>query len=269
MLVVLGLCGCAHSQPRAFSFAQLCDPQIGFSDYEQDLARLEAAIAKLNELPIDFVVVCGDLVNTADDRSLRDFNSAKEKLRVPVHCAPGNHDLGNAPSAASLKSFRDKVGPDFYSFDHRGFRFIILNTQLWKTNIVGETDRQEEWLTRTLLTATKTSRPVVVVGHYPPFVNTPDEADAYFNLPQPVRARWLPKMQSAGVKAILAGHTHTANSRYVEGMQVVTGETTSKNFDARPFGFRLWQADVDGTLRHRFIPLPDAFQSATNSTGAR
>jgi hypothetical protein len=40
-----------------------------------------------------------------------------------------------------------------------------------------------------------------------------------------------------------------------EGIQLVNGETTSKNFDQRPMGFRWWDVSSDATLKHRFVEL--------------
>jgi hypothetical protein len=57
------------------------------------------------------------------------------------------------------------------------------------------------------------------------------------------------------VVGFLAGHTHRQISNEYQGMQMVNGETTSKNFDKRPMGFRLWNVSAKRKLRHRFVPL--------------
>jgi len=36
---------------------------------------------------------------------------------------------------------------------------------------------------------------------------------------------------------------------------MVNRETTSKNFDKRPMGFRLWNVDGKKGLRHEFVEL--------------
>jgi len=35
----------------------------------------------------------------------------------------------------------------------------------------------------------------------------------------------------------------------------VNGETTSRNNDKRPMGFRLWKVDAENGLRHEFVKL--------------
>jgi 3',5'-cyclic AMP phosphodiesterase CpdA len=255
VLIAMLLSGCAHLVPKPFSFVQMCDPQLGFESYEADLARLEQAVKQINASQADFVVVCGDLVNKPDDKSFGDFNAVRTKLRVPAYCAAGNHDIGNEPTLETLTQFRQKVGKDFFYFDHKGCRFIVLNTQLWKTPVTGETEEQDAWLRKTLVEASRKGRRVFVVVHYPPFVKDPEEADAYFNLPLEKRRELLSDFERAGVVAILAGHTHTTAVNRVGTIEVVTSETTSKNFDKRPFGFRVWHVNADGSYTHEFVPL--------------
>jgi len=249
--------GCAHQPPRPFSFVQMCDPQIGFENYEAELARLRQAVKQINTSQADFVVVCGDLVNKPDNKSFGDFNAVRGKSRVPVYCAAGNHDVGNEPTRESLMQFREKAGKDFFFFDHKGCRFVVLNTQLWKTPVAGETEKQDAWLIKTLAEASKKGRHVFVVMHYPPFVKAPEEADAYFNLPLEKRRELLSSFERAGVRAVLAGHTHTTSANKAGMIEVITSETTSKNFDKRPFGFRMWHVNADGSYTHEFVPLKE------------
>ncbi len=56
------------------------------------------------------------------------------------------------------------------------------------------------------------------------------------------------------VQAYLSGHKHETIINNYQNIQLVTGETTSKNFDKRPFGFRLWEVSPD-TIIHQFVAL--------------
>jgi hypothetical protein len=38
-------------------------------------------------------------------------------------------------------------------------------------------------------------------------------------------------------------------------IQLVNAETTGKNFDNRPFGFRLWHIESSRPFKHNFIAL--------------
>ncbi len=95
----------------------------------------------------------------------------------------------------------------------------------------------------------------MVVGHYPLFLKDPNEKEVYFNLPVAKRQEILKLCEENGVVAFLGGHTHKLVVNDYKGIQLVNGETTSKNFDKRPMGFRWWDVSSDSTLKHRFVEL--------------
>lgn len=96
-------------EPPLFSFVQMCDTQLGMGGYEHDVKTFELAVDQINEMKPDFVVICGDLVQKANDQSWLDFNRIKAGFKIPCHCAPGNHDVENTPTAASLQRYRLKA----------------------------------------------------------------------------------------------------------------------------------------------------------------
>ncbi len=251
--------GCVerYAKVEPFTFVQLCDPQLGMGGYEHDVASFGQAVRQINELRPDLVVICGDLVEQPVDESFADFNRIKAGLKIPAYCAPGNHDIGGNPTITSINRYREKTGRDYYSIEHKGYTFVMVNTQLWKAPVEGETEKQDSWLAQTLENARTRKSPVIVVGHYPLFVKTLDEEDEYFNLPVAKRKELLDLYREYGVVAVLAGHTHTTIANEYQGMQLVNGETTSRNFDNRPFGFRLWTVDTATSVRHEFVPLTE------------
>ncbi|MBM4152648.1 MAG: twin-arginine translocation signal domain-containing protein [Kiritimatiellaceae bacterium] len=259
-LLALGLLSSAWSQSdssstgSSFMFVQLCDPQLGMGGYEQDLQSFEKAVRQINLLNPAFVVICGDLVQHANEQSFADFNRIKAELQVPCYCVAGNHDVGNVPTAESLENYRQKIGADTYSFEHGPFTFVGVNTQFW-TLESEESDRQAAWLEQTLATAAEKKSPVIVIGHYPLFLKTADEADQYFNIPFVQRQKILALFEKYGVVAMLGGHTHKLIMNEYKGIQLVNGETTSKNFDDRPFGYRVWTVTDSRPIQHEFIPL--------------
>ena len=239
-----------------FTFAQLCDPQLGYGGYAHDMASFQQAITQLNALRPDFVVICGDLVNRANESSYADFLKLKAELTVPCHCVPGNHDLGRKSALEALQNYRKLIGRDYYSFVHKGRRFVAVNTQLWKAPIAGESEPHEAWVRATLALAAQQHAPALVCGHHPLYVKTPEEAEGFWNLPPAKRQELLSLYAGSGVVAVLGGHTHTILTNNYQGMQLVNAETTSLNLDKRPLGFRLWRVGAAaGTLQHEFVPL--------------
>lgn len=245
------------SETVSFSFAQMCDTQLGMGGYEHDVEMFKLAVKKINSLKPDFVVICGDLVNKADDKSFADFNSIKAGFKIPCHCAAGNHDVENTPTAESLIKYREKIGDDYYSFQHKGHTVVVANTQLWKAPLAGESEKHDAWFKKTLEAAKTAESPVLVVVHYPFFTKMPDEKENYYNLPPEKRGELLELCKNNGVVAILAGHTHKFSENVFEGIKLVTGETTSRNFDGSPMGFRWWDVTGEGSLKHRFIAVEE------------
>jgi 3',5'-cyclic AMP phosphodiesterase CpdA len=240
---------------QPFAFAQMCDPQLGMGGYQEDMQRFEQAVKQVNELHPDFVVICGDLVNRAEKSSYSDFNSIRRSFTAPCYCAPGNHDVGNTPTPKLLKQYRELVGKDYYSFEHKGYLFVVANTQLWKVPLAGESEKHDAWFKSALEQAAAKKQPVFVITHYPIFVKDPEEAETYYNLPLEKRKELLTLFKRCGVVAVVSGHTHTTNIREYEGVQMVCSQTTCKNFDHQPFGFRVWHVTPERPYRHEFVPL--------------
>jgi 3',5'-cyclic AMP phosphodiesterase CpdA len=240
---------------QAFTFVQMCDTQLGMGGYEHDVATFKAAVKKINVLKPDLVLICGDLVNKADDKSFADFKSIREGFTMPCHCAAGNHDVENEPTPESLQYYREQIGKDYYSAEHKGYTFVIANTQLWKAPVKGESEKHDAWFKKTLEAAKARKSPVMVVVHYPLFLKQADEKEVYSNLPLPKRKEILSLCEENGVVAFIAGHTHRQITNEYRGIHMVNGETTSKNFDKRPMGFRLWTVSAEGNLQHRFVEV--------------
>lgn len=248
---------CSKKEQGSFSFVQLCDTQLGMGGYAHDLKTFRQAVQQINEIKPDFAVICGDLVHNASDSSYADFLDIMESFDIPCHVAPGNHDVGNVPNDSTLSYYRKTIGKDYFDFENKGYSFLITNTQLWKEDVADESQRHNEWVVETLEAQKSKNAPVIVVGHYPLFLERPDEEEEYFNLPPAKRTELLDSFKKNGVVAYLSGHTHELVINDFEGIQFVSGETTSKNFDKRPFGFRVWEVSTD-TIQHHFVPLIDA-----------
>ena len=234
---------------------QMCDPQFGMTDYASDRARFEKAVDQVNAIKPDLVFICGDLVHDASARTFADFQSIKSRFRVPCYCAPGNHDVGNEPTAQSLALYRRIVGKDYYVAERGVFAFIVVNTQLWKTSVPGETAAQDAWFQTTLAAEAAQGRRLFVVGHVPIFSKTPEEADGHDNLPLAKRRELLALCRRYGVQAYLAGHSHRTRQTDYFGMQIVQSATTSLNVDFHPFGFRVWHLGSERPYPNEFVRL--------------
>ncbi len=245
---------CIETEQEPFSFVQLCDTQLGMGGYEHDLRTFKKAVTQINELNIDFTVICGDLVHDQNDSSYSDFLKIMRGFKMPCYVASGNHDVGNIPNDTTLSYYRKIIGEDYYEFQNKGYSFIVTNTQLWKVNVKEESEKHDNWFKETLKIQNSKQYPVFVIGHYPLYNEFPEEEENYFNLPLVKRKEILELFKKNNVKAYLSGHTHKLVINNYENIQLVSGETTSENFDNRPLGFRLWQVSSD-TIKQHFVSL--------------
>jgi len=255
ILLVFSTCRSEQEQ-KPFSFVQICDTQLGFGleGYEQDLKSFQQAVKQINELDPAFVVICGDLVNNPVDSTYFDFIKIMGSFNMPCYCAPGNHDAGNIPNDTTLSYYRKTIGKDYYEFESNGYSFIVTNSQLWKVNVKNESEKHDKWFKETLSAQSLKQNPVFVIGHHPLYLEKPEEEEVYYNFPANKRKEILELFKHNNVVAYLTGHTHKTLINNYEGIQLVSGETLSKNFDKRPLGYRVWEVAPDTVMQH-FVPL--------------
>ncbi|MCK5457563.1 MAG: metallophosphoesterase, partial [Melioribacteraceae bacterium] len=209
----------------------MCDTQLGFGGYEHDVKSFEMSVKQINTLNPDFVVICGDLVNHRNDSSFADFKEIMRGFNMPCYTAPGNHDVGGIPSDTSLHYYRKTIGKDYFQFRNKGYSFIVTNTSLWKANVENESEKHDNWFKETLKEKGVGDNTVFVIGHYPLFVETLGEEESYHNLPIAKRKEILNLFKQNNVVAYLTGHTHKTVINKYGNIQLISGGTTSKNFD--------------------------------------
>lgn len=231
-----------------FSFVQMADTQLGLyegfkksgwgaEDMRPDIKDAAAAYELEKQLSVaavnvinamapapKFAVICGDLVNAFpaakedDDGSqqeaqVQDLKGILEKIRadVPLICVCGNHDVGERPNAITLGKWKERFGPDYFSFWAGGCKFIVINSQLYKDaqDAPEEAAAQDAWLTTELSAEdTASAAHVIVLSHIPPFIERPDEPSGYFPLSLEVRTDLLQRFSDAGVTYWFCGHYH-------------------------------------------------------------
>ena len=251
-------------QASDFFFIQMSDPQFGMytgnGEFSQETANFEFAIANANRLRPAFVVVCGDLINKAADQA-----QTAEYLRIAGKLAPsikiynvaGNHDVFDAPTADSLAAYRAKFGPDYYSFRYEDFAGLVIDSSLIQhpEKAPDEAARQEQWLVSELEKVKRAGAlRIAVFQHIPWFLENPNEADQYFNLPREARQKYLPLLGRYGVSYAFAGHYH--RNAYGEGpsLHVITTGPVGKPLGPDPSGIRVVVVK-DSTMNSQYYGL--------------
>ena len=232
----------SHGQ---FFILQLTDPQFGFIDanrsFEKETELYRKAIDQVNRLNPDFIVITGDLVNkNTDSLQWAEFDRITGEIKpsIPVYLSPGNHDIGNNPTAQDIDRFRAAYGDDKFSFRHKKNWFIGINSCIIKSDSPEMEERQFIWLENELKKA-KRAKNILIFTHYSFFLNEPDEPDKYFNIDINKRKKYLDLFSEYKVNTVFAGHLH--NNAYGKNgtMNMITTSAVGKPLGKAPSGFRI------------------------------
>ena len=170
----------------------------------------------------DLVVNSGDLA--FDGPSSRDDLEFAKTLHaaLPVACRylPGNHDIGDNPTAIGpvpthpvterdRQTFLAVFGEDRWRFEAAGWCFIGLNSLAMNSGLACEAE-QFDWLASQL--SSVNGRPVALFLHKPLYLNAPGDpelaASAIRYVPQPARDRLVAMFEKVDLRLVASGHVH-------------------------------------------------------------
>ena len=239
-----------------YEFVQLADPQLGMynddSSWSEEVTMLKLAISHVNRLRPRFLLVSGDLTNAwptiSNTTELNQSNAAvidaqvasfREALReldpsIPVVLQPGNHDVGQNPSRASVEAYRARFGDDYCAYWVGGVKYVAINSQYYHTQCESAEAaalraEQEAWVEDELSEEkTAGAAHVVLLSHISPFMGDENEETGFFNWQRAGR-RWLlrvasqPHLPRGRVTTVLCGHYHQNHTAWSpSGIEFVT-----------------------------------------------
>jgi 3',5'-cyclic AMP phosphodiesterase CpdA len=208
-----------------FLLVQLSDPHVGATWGGPDpVGRLAAAVEAVRRLDArpGAVVVTGDLAEHGADAEYGLAHEALERLDVPVHVLPGNHDDRAAlrrgfglPSETAAVRYAADVGP---------LRLVCVDSTRPGED-GGELDAAElGWLDETL--GAEPTRPTLLAMHHPP-ITTGTPAWDGIGIPAADRlALGAVLGRHPQVLGVAAGHLHRAIVAAIAGRAVVVAPST-------------------------------------------
>jgi hypothetical protein len=166
-----------------------------------------------------FAVHMGDMINPVPELptygpAADNFWQLAADLGKPLHLVPGNHDIGDKPvewmpagmvDAHNITLYEKHFGEQFYSFDHEGLHFVVLNTSLINSGDPDE-DRQRVWLEGDL--EINSSKRTFFFIHYPIYVSDPAEPCSYDNIDEPGRDWLMSLIRRYQPEALFCAHVH-------------------------------------------------------------
>jgi 3',5'-cyclic AMP phosphodiesterase CpdA len=170
----------------------------------------------------DLVINSGDLAFDAPT-SRDDLKFARELHHaLPVACRylPGNHDIGDNPTAVGpvpsqpateqhRQTFLGVFGEDRWRFEAAGWCFIGLNSLVMNTGLAAEVE-QFDWLASEL--SSTMGKPVALFLHKPLYLNNPDDPElpetSIRYVPMPARSRLIEMLRAVDLRLVASGHVH-------------------------------------------------------------
>ena len=174
------------------------------------------------------------------------YSQCIENFNMPVYNTIGNHEIFGIYKESGVekshpeygeKMFEKRLGKRYYSFDHKGWHFMILDgiEDTGESGYIGKIDStQIEWI-KTDLKNVDPETPVVISVHIP-FITTymqviygamkpNDENEIVVNSKEV-----LDLFDDHNLKLVLQGHMHFLEDIYVQGIHFITGGAVSSRW---------------------------------------
>jgi 3',5'-cyclic AMP phosphodiesterase CpdA len=236
--------------------AQLSDPHFVPKDIrlfgKLDTAGfLERAVAHLNALAPDVVLITGDLTHDGDERVYAAAAEVVGRLQAPFFVLTGNHDDRELMRSRFSADYLPERGPLAYAIDRFAVRLIALDTA-----VAGETwgqvgPEQLGWLDARLAEAPH--KPTVVALHHPPFRTGIGHLDGSMLRDAEDFAAVIGR--HAQVERVVCGHVHRAIQQRFAGTLAQTAPSCAHQAELilgdAP---ATWICEPPAVLLHRWDP---------------
>ncbi len=243
----------AETPPGSFDFVFFTDTHI-----EPELNATngcDACFRKIAGIKSEFAISGGDHVydalgvNAARAGLVFDlYQKTEQSIQMKLYHVIGNHEIfgvytksGVSPTDPGYgkRMYEDRIGgKTYYSFDHRGYHFVVLDSiqptadRFWEARI---DDPQVNWLADDLKRVAP-GAPIVVVTHVPLVTGftTYAQLDApnekYNTITVANTPQVLKVLEGHNVIAVLQGHTHVNEIVSYKTTQYITSGAVCGNW---------------------------------------
>lgn len=201
-------------------------------------ANWEAVLSYVARSVPDVVIHLGDLTldGARDPGQLAHGRRQLDRLPVPWHAVPGNHDVGDNPwdgappdsmvDAGRHQRWLDVIGADQWSLTTEGWMLLGINAQLLDSGLEAET-RQWSWL-EDALSQRRDSQRIALIAHKPVAAADAEmaAAPAYRFWPEPARHRLGAVLAGSPPALVASGHVHQFRLLRLDGTDHLWVPTT-------------------------------------------
>ena len=177
--------GCAREKKDIDSFSVAFLTDIHIQPEANAVKGFSQALDTVNKLSPEFIITGGDLIMDALDQSFGRADSLYnlymeviKKSKSAVYNTLGNHEIygiyknsgaDTAHEEYGEKMFEKRLGKSYYSFNHKGWKFMIINSveDTRQGQYVGQVDANQILWIRSELKNTDPTTPIVLSTHIP------------------------------------------------------------------------------------------------------
>ncbi|MCL7989230.1 metallophosphoesterase [Sphingobacterium sp. lm-10] len=239
LVTLVGLTFSTAANAQNFKFAFITDLHVHSDSTLNEVQKL------LHTLPkdVEFVVSGGDNVDV-DNQSAEKLPAVRSryaKLKAmlsatsrPYYMAIGNHDRLPAKmrdGANDFQLFEEAFGDTYQSFEHKGAKFIVLNSVYTDSSGYIVPEKQKEWLAK-VLNSTPRNMPIVVITHvpflsvyYPVLEGKYTATDTFTN-----QKEIMDMFTEHNLQLVLQGHMHLYEEIKVKNVDYITAGAVSGNW---------------------------------------
>ncbi|MFD9721406.1 phosphodiester glycosidase family protein [Streptomyces sp. NPDC059076] len=222
----------ALTQRREWRFAVMSDAQFVAREPTGPIVRqARRTLREIKAARPDFLIVNGDLV---DEGSPADLAFARSVLTdelgddVPWYYVPGNHEV----MGGRIDDFIAAFGPAHRTFDHRGTRFLTLDTS--RLSLRGGGFPQISMVREQLDAAARSSHigSLVIVQHVPPRDPTPQRGSQLGDRKEAaLLERWLAEFRRTTGKgaALIGGHVGVFHADRIDAVPHLINGNSGKS----------------------------------------
>jgi predicted phosphodiesterase len=226
----------------AFSFAFFTDIHLNMGN-NGCFDGFGKAIADARSKNVDFIMTGGDNVDIdvlkgdaeTAHKLFQRFDSTISVSNVDFYTAIGNHDrfwgVENSDPLYNHGLFEKYLGKTYYSFSHKGWQFIVLNTSNYEVD-----EDQKTWLGNELKNI-DISTPIVIIAHvpflsvyYPVLEGRYTSTDTFSNF----KEIW-DMFAGKNLKLVLQGHMHLYEEIKVKDIIFISAGAVSASWWGGPY----------------------------------
>ena len=233
IMLYISLVFLLYSTGFGWQFIQMTDTHIGDQAGNEKFKEVIPAFNALQPQP-DFIINTGDLTETGTEAQFSLYTTLIHQINIPVYSVMGNHEV--RWTDICKERFVNYLGKRYYSFDHNGLHFAVLDGTIPLQHHGHFYRTQLNWLKEDLARLKKRT-PIILAMHHPPASDGRyiDNDTELFEVIRPYN-----------VVAMLVGHGHINQIINYENIPILMTKATKSG------GYKIYDVGTKGITAYAY-----------------